>query len=116
MAEDWTQVEVVHYDHLSVVISKGDLDPAAASEMRRTFTSLVDGGRVKLVVDLVNVAYIHSSGLAVVVEGMKRARAVGGDLRVCALREDVHLIFELTRLIAVMVIYPTRGAALAAWR
>jgi len=50
------------------------------------------------------------------VASMKQARAAGGDVRLCALQEDVRAIFEMTRLIKVMSIHPTRQEALASWR
>jgi anti-anti-sigma regulatory factor len=46
----------------------------------------------------------------------KQARAAGGDVRLCALQDDVRGIFELTRLVRTKSIHPTRREALASWR
>ena len=46
---------------------------------------------------------------------MKQARALGGDVRLCALQDDVRGIFELTRLARAMSIHTTRQEALASW-
>jgi anti-sigma B factor antagonist len=54
--------------------------------------------------------------MGAMVAAMKRARAAGGDVRLCALQDDVKGIFELTRLARAMSIHPTRQEALASWR
>lgn len=47
---------------------------------------------------------------------MKRARECAGDLRVCALRDHVLRIFEMTRLTEGMGVYSTLNDAVASWR
>ena len=46
---------------------------------------------------------------------MKRARALGGDLKLCALRAEVLSIFGITHLNKVVPVFPTRQEALASW-
>jgi anti-sigma B factor antagonist len=75
----------------------------------------VNDGSVKLLVDLGSVGYIDSSGMGALVATLKHARTAGGDLRLCALQDDVRAIFEMTRLIKAVTIHATRGEALAAW-
>lgn len=59
--------------------------------------------------------YVDSSGLGEIVRAMKRAREAGGDLRLCALPDDVRRIFEITGLHKAIAIFPTRQEALASW-
>jgi len=108
-------IEVTRSADITVVAPGGDLDMAAADQMRRTLTDLVGGGRLKLLVDLGLVAYIDSSGMGALVAAMKHARGAGGDLRLCALQDDVRAIFEMTRLIKALTIHGTRAEALGAW-
>jgi anti-sigma B factor antagonist len=67
-----------------------------------------------LIVDLTNVTYLDSSGLAVLIEGMQNAREYGGQFALVGLQETVHTIFEMARLDQVFQIFPTVDAALAA--
>jgi len=108
-------IEVTRSAAITVVVPRGDLDMAAADQMKRVLTGLVNDGSVKLLVDLASVGYIDSSGMGALVATLKHARTAGGDLRLCALQDDVRAIFEMTRLIKAVTIHGTRGEALAAW-
>ena len=108
-------IDVTRSAAITVVVPKGDLDMAAADQMKRVLTGLVNEGSVKLLVDLGQVGYIDSSGMGALVATLKHARTAGGDLHLCALQNDVRAIFEMTRLIKAITIHATRGEALAAW-
>jgi anti-sigma B factor antagonist len=89
---------------------------ATVQEVRRALAGLLDRGQSRLLVDLDDVGYIDSSGIGALIGAMKQARAAGGDVRLCALQDDVRAIFEITRLAQAMSIHPTRQEALASWR
>lgn len=95
------------------VAPKGALDMASATEMK--LQDYLNAGKTRLVLDLEGVEYIDSAGLGEIVRAMKRAREVGGDLRLWGLREDVLRIFEITGLNKAFAIYPTREEAVASW-
>jgi anti-sigma B factor antagonist len=109
-------IDVTQADGVTVVAPRGDLDMATVDEVRRTLASLIDRGQSRLLVDLGGVGYIDSSGMGALVAAMKQARAAGGDVRLCALQDDVRSIFELTRLSRAMSIHPTRQEAIASWQ
>ncbi len=75
-------------------------DPAASSS--------------RTVVNLSKVHFIDSTGLAILVKGMKHHREQAGDMILCELQQPVRIIFELTRLDRVFDIYPTEADALQA--
>jgi anti-anti-sigma factor len=108
-------IEVTRSAPIAVVVPRGDLDLAAADKMKQTLTALVDEGALKVLVDLEHVGYIDSSGMGALVGALKHARTAGGDLRLCALQEDVRAIFDMTRLSRAVTIHTTRGEALGAW-
>lgn len=108
-------IDVTQSGGVTVVMPHGDLDMAAADQMKRTLTELVDKGQSKLLMDLGGASYIDSSGMGALVAAMKHARSRGGDLRLCALQDDVRAIFELTRLIKAVTVHGTRQEALASW-
>ncbi len=109
------EIEVTQTGGVTLVVPKGDLDMGTADQMKRTLTELIEKGQSKLVMDLTGVAYVDSSGLGALVAAMKQARAVGGNLKLCGLQEDVRSIFEMTRLIKVMAVHSDRQEAVASW-
>jgi len=110
------EINVTQADGVTVVAPLGDLDMATVDEVRRTLASLIGRGQARLLMDLGGVGYIDSSGMGALVAAMKQARAAGGDVRLCALQDDVRGIFDLTRLSRAMSIHTTRQEALASWR
>lgn len=108
-------IDVTRSAAITVVVPRGDLDLAASDQMKRTLTALVDEGALKVLVDLEQVGYVDSSGLGALVAALKHARGAGGELRLCALQDDVRAIFEMTRLSRAVTIHTTRGEALGAW-
>ena len=109
-------IDVTQSSAITVVAPRGELDMAVSDQLKRTLTDLIDKGQSRLLLDLSGVGYIDSSGMGVLVGSMKQARDAGGDVRLCMLQDDVRAIFEMTRLIKVMSIHPTRQEALASWQ
>ena len=109
------EIQVAQSQDVTVVVPTGDLDMGAADQVRRVLTELIDKGQLKLVMDLGGVGYIDSSGLGTLVAAMKQARAAGGNLKICALQDDVRSIFEMPRLIKVMSVHAPRQEAVASW-
>lgn len=95
------------------IAPKGALDLASATQMK--LQDYIDAGKTNLVLDLEGVDYIDSAGLGEIVRAMKRAREVGGDLRVSGLRGNVLRIFEITGLDKAFSLYPSREDAVASW-
>lgn len=108
-------IEVTQTGGVTLVVPTGDLDMGSADQMKRTLSELIEKGQSKLVMDLTSVSYIDSSGLGALVAAMKQARAVGGNLKLCGLQEDVRSIFEMTRLIKVMAVHSDREEAVSSW-
>ena len=114
------ELQTVQTRGVTVVVPKGDLDASAAEQIKRRLTDLIladciEKGHSKVVVDLGAVPFIDSSGLAALVAAMKQARTSGGDLRLCALQDDVWSILEMTGLTNHIAVYEDRQEALSSW-
>jgi anti-anti-sigma factor len=112
---DTMDIDVTGSAGITVVAPQGDLDMAAAEQMKRTLAKLLEEGKKKLLIDLGKVGYVDSSGMGALVASLKQARTAGGDLRLCALQDDVRAIFEMTRLNKAVTIHGSRTEALGAW-
>ena len=80
------------------VAPRGEIDLAVAGELRECLLELLAGGDDRIVVDLEGVEFLDSTGLGVLVGGLKRARERGGDLQVRDPRPQVRSVFEITGL------------------
>ncbi len=98
----------------NVLPLEGEIDLHVSPRIAASLDAMVDEKPKKLVVDLSNVSYIDSSGLAALIEGMQKVEAYGGEFFLAGLQENVRPIFEIARLDQVFRIFPDVDSALAA--
>ena len=69
---------------------------------------------IVLVIDMSEVEFLDSTGLGVLVGGLKKVRAHDGSLQLVCSQDRLLKIFRITGLAKVFVIHDTAEAALAA--
>jgi len=89
---------------LTLVRLQGRLDAAAAPGLLARLNGAISEGRTLFVVDLADVSFIDSTGLGVLVSGLKAARRADGDLRLAAPSPQVRKLLRLTTLDRVFTI------------
>lgn len=94
-----------------IVTPSGDVDLSCSRELQSHLKRALEGKPKLLVVDLANVPYMDSSGVATLVEAMQIARKQASKLVLCSLQDKVRSIFEIARLDRVFVIAPDLQAA-----
>ena len=67
-------------------------------------------------VDLAGVDFLDSTGLGVLLGGLKRVRAQSGALALARAEPQVRKVFEVTRVIEILPLHDDLDAALAAVR
>ena len=96
----------------TVVEVAGEIDVYTAPKLRETLVALVDAGQYDLVVDLEKVDFLDSTGLGVLVGGLKRVRTHDGSLSLVCTQERLLKIFRITGLTKVFEIHPDVASAL----
>ena len=95
----------------SVVYVEGDIDLYSSPELRETVLDLFRKRRQEqIIVNLAEVSYIDSSGIASLVEGLQEARKQNRRFVLVGLREGPRHVLELTRLLNVFEIAETEEA------
>lgn len=100
-------------NNATVLELSGRFDAHTASRVATALAEATRESPASVVVNLADVNFMDSTALATLVQGMKRCRQSGGDLRLCNLQQPVRIIFELTRLDKAFGIYATEADALA---
>ncbi len=108
------EITQIERDNAIILALSGRLDAYTASTLRHSLNDALENGHTALVIDLSGVTFVDSSGLAVLVSGMKHARQAAGDLHLACLQEQVSIIFQLTRLDQAFAISPDVDQALTA--
>ena len=104
-----------HPGGIGVVRPTGRLDLLTAIEIRQRVAQVIAAGSCRLIVDLAEVSFIDSSGLAALISALKAARLAGGDLRIARLNDQARQLVELTSLDRVLRPYPTLEEALTGY-
>ena len=102
-AEGWVILDVA-----------GDIDLAHSPAMRKVLlVEIKDKRTPKVFLNLKNVRYIDSSGIASLVEGLKASRDQGSRMILYGLSPTVREVMELSRLQRIFEIYDNEEQALA---
>jgi anti-sigma B factor antagonist len=109
------QISVRRLDKTTILDISGDIDLAHSTEVRRmVLLEFRENRTPRVILNLRNVNYIDSSGVASLVEGLKASRDVGSRLILFGLSPIAHEVLQLSRLLKIFEIYDTEDKALEA--
>jgi anti-sigma B factor antagonist len=98
--------------HEAAIVSiQGDVDLYSSPSVRKAIIALTEKKMPVIMVDLNNVSYMDSSGVATLVEGLQQTGKYKGHFKLFGLGLAVREVFELSRLDKVFEIYPNEDAA-----
>jgi anti-sigma B factor antagonist len=97
----------------AVVSVAGEVDVYTAPQLRQRLLDLGEQGRHRIVVDMDGVEFLDSTGLGVLVGGLRRVRHHGGALRLVCGQDRIVKIFRITGLDKVFDLYDSVDAAVA---
>ncbi len=98
----------------TVIAVSGEIDVYTAPKLREKLVSLAESGSSHLIVDMEGVEFLDSTGLGVLVGGLKRVRAHEGWIDLVCTQGRILRIFRITGLNKVFNIYETVPDAIAA--
>lgn len=91
----------------------GEIDVYTAPRLREQLLELANGGTTRAIVDMTEVSFVDSTGLGVLVSGLKRFREAGGDLVLVVVQPQILKVLEITGLTGVFSIHPSAAQAAA---
>lgn len=108
-------IDIEHPERgVSVLIPRQDVDMSRSPILRSAIKDEMGSGIRKMIVDLGDVQYMDSSGLATLVEAMRSAKGANVSLYLASMNVKVRAIFEIAKLDAFFSIVETRDEALSA--
>lgn len=100
--------------NLATIDLAGDINAFAEEALNRVYNEAEQLNNPTIVLNFTRVDYINSTGIALIVSLLARARKNHRSLVVCGLSEHYLEIFQITRLADFMTIYPDETSALQA--
>jgi anti-anti-sigma factor len=107
-SENFSDVTVIH-----VFLTRATL--AKAVIFKDYVAEIVDGGSIKIIIDLSICEYIDSTFLGAMVAILKKVNSLNGDLRLVYNKEVPSLLFVLTRMDKVFKTFTALDDALASF-
>lgn len=97
-----------------VIIFKlvGDLDAFSSKDFKPVMIDFVERGFKNYIVDLSETPFIDSSGLVSLISLLKRAKTLGGYMKLAGARKEIKEIFNITGLDKVFEFYDSVDEAL----
>ena len=104
-------LEVTERGNRAVVTVHGEVDLSTSPQLRDCLAGLIEQ-QPSIVVDLDDVGFIDSTGIGVLVGGVKRARSNGGELALVCNQRRILKVLEITGLTQVFSVYESVDDAL----
>lgn len=95
-----------------VIIASGEIHLSTAEPLSEAIAGALDDGRTAIVLDLEDVGFIDSTGLSVLLNGLRRVTRARGRMAVVCVNPTVLRLFTITKLDTTFDIVDTRAAAL----
>ena len=90
----------------------GEIDAFAEADLNAAYTEAEKNATPRIILNFSDVAYINSTGIALIVGILARARKSRRQMVVFGLSDHYVEIFQITRLADFMTIYPDEVSAL----
>ena len=107
---DLSEEDVDERTHLIAVA--GEIHVSTAPEFSRLLSAAIGRGKTQVVLDLSDVEFIDSTGLSVLLNGLRRVTRRGGRMAIVCSNPTVLRLFVITRLDSTFTIVGSRRAAL----
>jgi anti-sigma B factor antagonist len=104
---------VRHQPSAAIVYLRGEIDAFAEDVLNAAYADAESGDPEVILLNFSAVDYINSTGIALIVSLMARARKAHRRLLACSLSDHYVEIFQITRLADYMGVFPDEASALA---
>ncbi len=101
-------------DERHVLAVRGEIDLFTAPELKQVLAEAIEGGRIRIIVDLTDTTFLDSTALGVLIGAVKRLRSRDGALAIVNVDDNISKTFEITGLDQIFTIVPTRAEAVDA--
>ena len=98
---------------IAIIDLHGDINGAADADLNTAYDAAEKANPSKILLNFVDVSYINSTGIALIVGLLARARKSHRPMLVCGLSDHYTEIFNITRLADFMDIFTDEASALS---
>ena len=112
MATEKCNASVRYQDQIAIIDLDGEIDGFAESALTSAYATAEEGDPAKIVLNFSQVRYINSTGIALIVALMAKARKEQREIAAFGLSDHYTEIFRITRLADFMHIAKVEPSAI----
>ena len=105
-------IKETQHDDITLVSLAGRLDSSTSAQFEQYILTKV-GGQPRLIIDFSSLDYISSAGLRVLLLTAKKVKQGNGRLILCALKDHIHEVFEISGFLSILDVRASETDALA---
>jgi anti-sigma B factor antagonist len=90
---------------------QGEIDVYTSPVLKAEIVDAVEQGCINLIIDIDGVGFIDSSGLGVLVSGLRRVKENAGSMRIVCTKDNILKIFRITGLDRVFPVFSSAEEA-----
>jgi anti-sigma B factor antagonist len=107
-------MDITESKHANVVVvgMKGRLDANTSPRLEERLLGLIDGGERRLLLNFVDMDYVSSAGLRVLLMAAKRLKPVSGKVALAGMKDHIKEVFDIAGFSSVLPIFKTEQEAL----
>jgi anti-anti-sigma factor len=98
---------------VAVVEMRGEINALAENELNAAYAQAIESDPARILLNFSEVDYINSTGIALIVGLLARARKEHRAINACGLSDHYREVFEITRLSDFMSIFPDEASAVS---
>ena len=107
------EAQVRHQPRVAIVDLHGEINAFAEEVLNAAYADAESRGAEEILLNFSDVDYINSTGIALIVSLLARARKSKRQLLACGLSQHYVEIFQITRLVDFMSVFPDEASALS---
>ena len=96
-----------------IIRVRGEIHVSTAPEFTQRLTSAIESGKTAIVLDMSGVEFIDSTGLSVLLNGLRLVTQMHGRMAIVCTNPTVLRLFQITSLDETFDIFEDRQAAIA---
>ncbi len=99
-------------ESVKIIDCSGDIDLYSSTELREALLAQMQSGTSGVLVNMTEVTYVDSSGVATLVEGLQMSRQTNTKFGLFGLRSNARSVLQLARLDKVFITFENEAQAL----
>lgn len=96
-----------------IILVRGEIHVSTAPEFAQRLTAAIESGKTRVVLDMAGVEFIDSTGLSVLLNGLRLVSQMHGRMALVTTNPTVLRLFHITNLDSTFEIFDDRATAIA---